>query len=46
MLLFILWIATCSVCIDYAYAERSAKAFIALAVLALVPIIIPDLIGV
>lgn len=56
MLLFIvliLWIATCSVCIVYAYDERSTKAFIALAVLALVLIIIifmamfsPDLIGV
>ena len=52
-IVFILWIATFSVCIVYAYDERSAKAFIALAVLALVFIIIifmaiftPDLIGV
>ena len=50
---FILWIAVLSVCIVYAYDERSTKAFIALAVLALVLIIIifmaistPDLIGV
>lgn len=52
-IVFILWIAALSVCIVYAYDERSTKAFIALAVLALVLIIIifmamfkPDLIGV
>lgn len=52
-IVFILWIAALSVCIVYAYDEHSTKAFIALAVLALVLIIIifmamftPDLIGV
>ena len=52
-IVFILWIAALSVCIVYAYDERSTKAFIALAVLALALIIIifmsiftPDLIGV
>lgn len=52
-IVFILWIAALSVCIVYAYDERSTKAFIALAALALVLIIIifmaistPDLIGV
>ena len=52
-IVFILWIATFSVCIVYAYDERSTKAFITLAVLALVLSIIvfmaiftPDLIGV
>lgn len=52
-IVFILWITTFSVCIVYAYDEPSSKAFIALAVLALVLIIIifmaiftPDLIGV
>ena len=52
-IVFILWIGTFSVCIVYAYDEHNAKAFIALAVLALVLIIIifmaiftPDLIGV
>ena len=52
-IIFILWIAALSVCIVYAYDEYSTKAFIALAVLALVLTIIicmaiftPDLIGV
>lgn len=52
-IVFILWIATLSVCSVYAYDEHSTKSFIALAVLALVLSIIifmaiftPDLIGV